>query len=217
MGASTRNISLAVTAAVVFHVLLLTQKLAVHEHSGLKQTPIKVTIYQEIIDPPKPEPVTERQPVVETKLATQTDDIKQRVEPSPPSFILADELIIATKPRVNDEQRLDIQTSLHSSSFKNFLRSETDNFTVKNPSSIERFDQTFVEPLGYQSPEELSHLNGNPVPARSTTFSTEHKGKRTCYVKVMNLLDISASPSLVSKDCTPNKTFDLKLNKPNNG
>jgi len=55
------------------------------------------------------------------------------------------------------------------------------------------------------------------IPVRSIEYVTEVNGKRTCYVRVANLLDAGGSDNWVGTACTPQKKFDVKLNQPNNG
>jgi hypothetical protein len=207
MATSTRNFTFALIAALCLHGLLLAQKLAFREVAQNKQSTLKVTMLEQEID--------QLEPVPRSKLAPQPADLTQQTsKPASPSIKL-DEVIVSSNS--TDVTRITIQTSPQSTSFKRWLSSETETHIRQNPSSVANFDMTFEKSILYQSPEELSPYNPKSTPRGSTTFVTEHKGKRTCMVKNINLLDISAGPSFVAKDCTPENKFDLKLNRANNG
>ncbi|MBL4670680.1 MAG: hypothetical protein JKX81_00360 [Arenicella sp.] len=195
---ATRNFSFALIAALCLHGLLLAQKLAFREAVQNKQSSLRVTMLKQETDQAEP-------------------DVKQQaIKPASPSIKLDD--VIAVKPsNSNDVARIAIQTSPQSTSFKRWLSSETETFIRQNPDSMANFDTTFEESIPHQSPKELSPYHPKSISRGNTTFATEHKGKRTCMVRNINLLDISAGPSFVAKDCTTEKKFDLKLNRPNNG
>lgn len=205
MDASTRNLSLAAIAAALLHVLLLVQAMSVREDRYFQEQPLTVSLFEERIN---------RESEPEAKETEVSPEVVQP-SPSPPQV---DKLIIATKPDKEAAPRVVIQTSQKSTQFKNWLKSETDSFSSQNPDSIGVFDNTFAAPAPYKSPEELSVFSPNPTDVRNRgDFMTEDNGKRTCYVRTFDLLDISSSPEIVSKDCTPTKKFELKLNQPNNG
>lgn len=209
MDTSTRHFGLALVAALCLHGLLLVQKLAFKEPSRLSQKPLSVTMLKQDLSEPRPK----------AKLPKERETfeiIEKAVKPSPTS-IKADQVIVVSPSTNRAEPRVTIQTSTQSTSFKRWLNSETENFTGKNPDSINGFEKTFEPPTAYQSPEELSPYHRKSVPRGSTLFDTEYKGKTTCVAKNINLLDITAGPSFVFKDCTSRKKFDLKLNRPNNG
>jgi len=207
MGISTRNFGLALVAAALFHGLLLAQKLVFKNAPASSKVPLRVTIFKEESPEPTPEPVVEAQ---------LRDTVSKSETPKsvPPKV---DKLIIATKPEKGAEPRIVVQTSVQSPLFKNWLKSETHNVIKQNPEAVAEFDQTFEELAPYQSPKELSASNPKSFPKGSTTFMVEDNGKRTCFAKIIDLLDPSAPPSFTSKDCTAKKKFDLKLNQPNNG
>jgi hypothetical protein len=218
MGTSTRNISLAAIAAVLFHAFLLCQTTVLETKPVFSERSLRITISEQkevreqaaavkqIQIDPKPEPEDPAPPVN-----------KPILDVPPTAPLLVDSLIIESKPVKDGKPKVVIQTSLQSANFKQWLRSETENHSNQNLEAVGEFNQSFDTPLPYKSPKALSVFNGNPVPRGGTTFSTENNGRRTCYVKMMNLLDISSGPTLVSKDCTPKSKFDLRLNKPNNG
>lgn len=207
MTTSTRHFAFALIAALCLHGLLLAQKLVFSEVALNKQSTLKVTMLKQETDT--------LEPVPRSKLAPKTADVTQQtIKPASPSIKL-DEVIVSSNS--TDVTRITIQTSLQSTSFKQWLSSETEIHINQNPSSVADFDTTFEESIPYLSPEELSPYNPKSITRGSTTFVTEHKGKKTCMVKNINLLDISAGPSFVAKDCTPEKKFDLKLNRANNG
>jgi len=129
----------------------------------------------------------------------------------------AQDLIIATKPSADVQEKIVIQTSPQSTQFKRFLDSETDRYIKQNPGLIGEFDQTFNPLPGYESPKELAPGHPESIPRHRTDFAQEANGKRTCLLKVPNLLNVHAGPNYVSKDCTREKEFELDLNKPNNG
>ncbi len=203
MGSSKQNVGLALIAALFVHGLLLAQKLVFKEPPVSSSEPLRITILEEKDSEPSVEPQADNTPVEVNKPVAVPE--------------IVDELIVATKPSTQAEPRIVVQTSPHSRLFKNWLQTETDNFTNQNPDAVDEFDQTFDEPLPYESPKELSSSNPKSYLKGSTTFKVEDNGRRTCLVKIIDLLDVSASPSYTSRDCTPEKKFDLKLNQPNNG
>lgn len=214
MGASTRNISLAVTAAVVFHVLLLTQKLIYQDRQLTEKKPLSVTLFEEKAKPPKAQPVNEAQPLTEPEA--------EKVEPTVirPKAVLppVDKFIIATKPGNEPEPKVVVQISQQSTFFKNWLKSETGSFTSKNPTSVDKFSQTFeAPPPKVDNSKEFTSHNRENIPRGSGVFILENKGKITCGLKIDSLLSGDNSSGYVYRDCTPKKKFDLKLNQPNNG
>jgi hypothetical protein len=132
-------------------------------------------------------------------------EVIERTDKPSPVPIKLDEILVVS-PSTNDAgPRITIQASPHSTSFKRWLSSETESFIGQNPSSIIDFDTTFKQPTAYQSPAELSPYHRKSIPRGSTTFDVEYKGKTTCLAKNINLLDITAGPSFVAKDCTSEK------------
>ena len=221
MGASSRNLTLALTAAALLHVFILSRTLLAPEFPSLQKKTLTVTIFEEKLQQPEPEPEQAKEAPAEEPIKDIVEPTpllpSAEAEPNPEAVPIADDLVVATKPAKESEAIVMIQISSQSTLFKRWLKSETDSFANQAPESVGKFDQTFEATPVYESPEELSPYRRNSVPRASTTFKTEYKGKRTCYVKDMNLLDISASPLLVTKDCTVEKKFDLQLNQPNNG
>ena len=213
MGTSTRNLSLALIAALSVHFLVLTQILVFQTPLAVNQKPIAVNLQaideEQEVEQPIQEPEPEPEPI---------EKVQEPLEPEPSQpTITSEDVIVASKPSIDSEPEVVVQASLQSNTFKRFLKSETDRYTSQNSDSVGEFDQTFKAPDPYGSPEELSPYNGNPVLKGNGVFAVEQKGKRTCYVEDFNLLDISASSAYVPKDCTPKKKFDLKLNQLNNG
>jgi hypothetical protein len=209
MGASARNSSLAVTAAILFHALLLTQNLVSEEQQVLAERSLTVSLFEEYVEPPKPDRIIEDQAVTETEPAVP------RPKVIPPPF---EKFIVATKPGNEPEPRVEVQTSPHSTSFKNWLQSETEGFTAQNPNAVYDFDQTFeAPPPPVDNSEEFSANNRQNIPRGSGVFILENDGKITCGLKIDSLLSGVNSSSYVYKDCTPKAKFDLQLNQPNNG
>jgi hypothetical protein len=209
MATSTRNFAFGLIAALCLHGLLLAQNLAFRPIEQRQENLLTVTMLKQQIDQPEPE--------LKSAVSQQTGEVIQHAVNSVAPPITFDQ-VIATKPSTdNDVSTIVIQTSLQSTSFKRWLSSETETYIHQNPSSITNFDTTFDVSKPYQSPTELSPYNPKSIPRGRTTFVTEHKGKRTCMVKNIDLLDISAGPSFVAKNCTVEKKFDLNLKRANNG
>jgi len=200
----TRNICVAFVAALLFHFIVLVQKFVVHNEPKLDKEVISVVIsYDERV---KPQPQTKSEP--------QNIEAKQDIVPPPPLAT-----VITTTDNQSDKREAQVKVNLSQSSavFKRWLESETDNFTDKNSEAVSEFSQTFYQPKSYKSPEALSPNNGVQIPVRSIEYVTEVNGKRTCYVRVANLLDAGGSDNWLGTACTPQKKFDVKLNQPNNG
>ena len=209
MATPARNLVLALIAALCLHAALFVPMLVFKKITLIKQQSLRVTILQQELRQPSPK--------IELPIEQQNVDLVAKTT-SPPRPIVSLEDVIAVSASTNSaEPRIRIQTSQQSRFFQNWLKSETTVFTNRQPDSVASFDKTFEVPSPNETPKGLSPYNPKAVPRGGTTFATELRGKRTCFVKDMNLLDITVDAMLVSKDCTPEKEFDLKLNQPNNG
>ncbi|MFT6406857.1 MAG: hypothetical protein ACJAQ6_000267 [Arenicella sp.] len=206
MGTSPRNLGLALTAALALHAFLLAQTVVIAAYTKADEKPLTVTLLAAPKKAKTPEPAP---------LESNTKEIAKPVlQPRKIIAIKPKQVIVATKP---SDPKILVHISPSRASFQRWLKSETGQFSQESPSSVAEFEQTFDAPSLYKSPTELSPYKGNPAVRGRTGFATEYKGRRTCYVKILNLTDISASPSFTSEDCTLEKKFDLKLNQPNNG
>ncbi|MEM7360428.1 MAG: hypothetical protein AAF431_15130 [Pseudomonadota bacterium] len=133
-----------------------------------------------------------------------------------------------TQPKVNQPvvvaQPYDKSTSsvripsVHSQAFENFLQQETQAQIERNQEQLQMFDQSFASP-GIRAPAEptsrrtlVRHLSRTGV-----GMTEDEKGNRTCYALMHNMLDATAAPAILGKDCTPPRKFELDLEKPNNG
>lgn len=214
MGTSMRNLGLALIMALLLHVFILAQELAlestVANYSLAKEKPLTVKFLVEKAE------VQALEPTIDNVKNQNQEVLPSQVELNPPT-VNADDLIVASKPSKTTEPPTVVQTSPQTTVFKNWLKSETNSFSNENPDSVGEFDQTFSAPLRYESPEELSPFHRDSVPRGSTTFDQEYKGKITCVAKIIDMLDISAQPSYTASDCSRKKKFDLKFNQPNNG
>lgn len=206
---SARNLGLALISALCLHAVLLAQKLVFKEVYAEKKQRLTVTMHEQEVSQPEPQ----------KQLLTEqhTADLIEKVIKPTFSALKLDGLMVVAHPAINQQPRIAIQTSRRSNLFKNWLKSETDRFSSQNLNAVSSFDKTFEASLLNQSPKELSPYNPKAVPRGDTIFATELKGKRTCFVKDMNLLDITVGAMFISKGCTPKKKFDLKLNQSNNG
>lgn len=204
MATSTRNFALALIAAVCLHGLLLVQKLSFKEIAQNKETRLKVIMLTQDVNQPESDLGL---------LAEKTEEnVTQESAKASTAATKLNQIIVVNRSIDSDSNTISIQTSPQSNSFKRWLKSETDSFIRQNPDSIANFDTTFDESKPYQAPKELAPGNPKSIPRGSTTFVTQQKGKRTCMVKNLNLLDITAGPNFVAKDCTPEKKFTLNLN-----
>lgn len=108
--------------------------------------------------------------------------------------------------------------TIHSQSFKNFLMQESDPSLKKNQQQLDVFNQSFELPAPGAAAEQPSQRTLVSHLSKTGVGMTEDKhGNRTCYALLHNMLDATAGPMILSKDCTPPKKIELDLNKPNNG
>jgi len=205
-GSHTMLIALA--AAVLVHVLVLTVKLTFKEPPSTRSLALNIQLREELIE--------KKEQIVEQEQPKQQPSPKEEtVAPRPP--IPND--IIVTEKSVEDSPTPKLQLQINSDEFQRFLHRETRTHSDAKPQTIDRFSLTFEE-----SVEQKNILTNDSIKARAQirshgNFSTQDKdGKRTCYAQIFDLLDtIEGAPSYTTRDCTPEKKFDLKLNEPNNG
>lgn len=156
--------------------------------------PIVEEVKEEVVLEPEPTPTPIAKPKVTSELLTVKEESTQE----------------AAEPR--------IKISPNSKEFRRFLRSETDGYIEKNPRTVGRFDRTFEIAPVEDYAEELSPYHSDSIPkGGNNDFAVAQDGRVTCVVRTLNMLDVTASPNFVSKDCTPKEKFELDLNKPNNG
>lgn len=209
---------IAFIAASLVHLWLFTQL----ELLGGNHVP-NITIFRElnvsfIQEQPKREPVKEElapvnQKVVKPEQAHKMPQAEAKVEVSP-SRVSTD--IIVAKPSNQDSGKL--QLSLNSKEFRRFLKSETERNSSEAAESIANFNQTFETAPTQEYAEELSPYHADSIQkGGNNDFALARDGRVTCVVRTLNMLDVTASPNYVGKDCTPEKKFELKLNQPNNG
>ena len=224
MGKTTENLSLALLAALILHGVLLAQNLVFESYVTRSEKPISVKLLVEKPTKEKPEKEKSepRKQAVPENAEPQQPEIEKPLPPAvKPPTQAADNLIVATKPSDELDQKITIQSSQRSRVFNNWLQSETKRFSDQNPQSIGRFDHTFNEPDIEKFPEELSHDNPKNLPGHSGQFMVEKGGERYCGAKVDFLLsgdDFGGTGSYVdSEPCPRKQKFDLNLKKPNNG
>jgi len=225
MSSSVRNLSLAAGAALAIHLLLLALRIVSSPLLSNEEIPITVNLkLDEVKEPPIDEPESEPpeaeqtpEPIVEQTIEPIAEAVSVPEPRAEKPEVNAQDLIIATKPSADVQEKILIQTSPQSTQFKRFLDSETERFIQQNPDLIGAFDQSFEPPPVEESPIELASGNTQSISRGRNAYATESNGRRTCGVKTLNLLDIHASPTYVGADCTPEKKFVLELNKPNNG
>jgi len=203
---SGRQLYLAVLMAFSLHALLLFTNLPLTQSDKSNSNQLTVTLG-------KPEPKEE-------KATEQVSDIVNIQPPKEKKQLSADDLghlLNKLSTEFLPENPAPI-VSPQSNFFKEWLQSETERYQASKPESLSSFRDSFDERSKVNKSEPaLSPYMGNPGAGGSTAFMTEHKGKRTCLVKIINMLDISSKPSFLGKDCTPKEQFVLNLNKPNNG
>jgi len=215
MSTSMRNLSLAAGAALVIHLLVLAQRTVYTLPLLNEEVPITVNIGLD--EPEQPELEQKPEPIVEQTIEPIAEIVSVLEPRAEKPEVNAQDLIIATKPSADVQEKILIQTSPQSTQFKRFLDTETERFIQQNPDLIGAFDQSFEPPPVEESPIELASGNTQSISRGRNAYATESNGRRTCGVKTLNLLDIHASPTYVGADCTPEKKFVLELNKPNNG
>ena len=213
----------ALVAAILLHasLLLITRTIG---NGPRVEPPLSVTLIkehapdtaEETHQPPIEEPISsvEPEPVEEPQ---PNREPQPTITKPPHTPVIASDILVDTRQSKNSQEKPNIQVSTQSESFKKWLALETDSFANKNSESVGKFNQSFKASPAYQSPEELSPFQGNPSFGGSTDYVTEYKGKRTCHLEIINLLDVSGSPTFITKDCTPPKKFELNLKQPNNG
>lgn len=196
---------IALAMAALAHIAVLAVKFSYQQVASSTESIISVQLIsepeedKEEIETAKPVHSTKPKPNQETPLPIPRD-------------------IIVAKPSTETaaEPKLKLQTN--SDQFKRFLQQETDNYRVDNPQTVTEFSQTFEQSIiedtsmVNDTPEARAQLRGIGVFAKQ-----DKQGNRTCYGQIFNMLDVSAAPSYVGKDCTPEKKFELNMNKPNNG
>ena len=223
-------LAIAFCSAFLIHLLILSRSWTTTSNTLLKlEVPLKVSLIE----------LEENPEQLETKEAlaiVQSDDLKtERIEETPTSERIIDEKVlndleeaslsnidsIVDQPSSKSSSSLvtttKIQTSLNSKDFVRFIESETENYAEDRPKSVSGFGETFAPEEYYKSPEELNPRNPNyRPPAYRTDYAIESKGKRTCVLKIVNLLSTGGGDGFVYSDCTPEKKFELDLNKPKN-
>ena len=223
------SVYLAFIAAMLLHasLLLITRTIGngprvepplsvtlIKEHAPETPEETRQPSIEEPISSVEPEPVEEPQPNREPQPIKEPQPTITKPTHTP---VIASDILVDTRQSKNSQEKPNIQVSTQSESFKKWLALETDSFANKNSESVGKFNQSFKARSVYQSPKELSPFQGNPSFGGSTDYVTEYKGKRTCHLEIINLLDASGSPTFITKDCTPPKKFELNLKQPNNG
>ena len=212
---SKHKLIVAFACALLFHSVLIGvywQFDARVSNTRFVELPLSVSIQ---LEDQAPEPIVEE--------VKQEVEKEVALEPEPTPTPTAKPQITSGLLTVKEESTQEaaeprIKISPNSKEFRRFLRSETDDYIEKNPGTVGRFDRTFeVAPVeGYA--EELSPYHSDSIPkGGNNDFAVAQDGRVTCVVRTLNMLDVTASPNFVSKDCTPKEKFELDLNKPNNG
>ncbi len=205
VGKSNRVLLVAVTLAVLAHSSLLLITLDDYDLTQIENQTLSISLVKEDPKPP-PEP-------------KQAQTEKLQINPVQIEEVTAaqqdDDLV--------DEAKTRIQTSLMSNAFKSFVQRETDNYRNANPDSVEEFSTTFDETITNYENIPLQTKRGLAQARATGVFMIQNKnGGRTCGASVPQLLsgsghDDGSTEMFLGKDCTPEKKFELNLNKPNNG
>lgn len=213
---SKHKLLIAFACALLFHSVLIGPNWQLDtniSNPGFVEPPLSVSIQ---VDEQAPEPTIEQ---TKEEVVKVEKEVKPEAEPTPlvePRAI--SELLTTREESIQDTAQPRIKISPNSKEFRRFLRSETNSYIEKNPETVGRFDRTFeAAPLeGYA--EELSPYHSGSIPkGGNNDFAVAKDGRVTCVVRTLNMLDVTASDNFVTKDCTPEKPFELDLNKPNNG
>ena len=220
------SLSLAFCLALLLHIVLLSRTwLASSDILAIAEKPLSVSLIKE---PEKADLVPEllldevRQEVKERPIPESNPEIKieeQQASKPDEELVPSAEVIINQSTSEETESNTEItqiQTSLNSRSFSRFIESETKAYVEKAPESVNRFDKTFAPQEYDQAIEELSPLSPKYTTPSRTDYAYEHNGKRTCVLRVVNALDIIEGDYFVYGDCSPDKKFELDLNKPRN-
>jgi len=217
-----RSWVMAFFAASLVHLMLLTRAGFVNDSPiqvSARSKEITVSLVQKKIEKKVEEEqtATDRDPTVPPKEPQAlTPASKAPIEPT--SSNLPTDIIVAQPAEASDQTSTKLQLSINSKEFRRFIESETERNANEAGKSIADFNQTFeTAPLeGYA--EELSPYHSDSIPkGGNNDFAVAKDGRVRCFVRTLNLLDGTAGANFVSKDCTPKKKFDLKLNQPNNG
>ena len=162
------------------------------------------------------EKIPKQTPKEEEPQTTQTSDSKPE-EVQIRTDLRKEQSVFVLQPSTKQDKPIRVP-SIHSKVFKNFLKQENELSLQENPEQLDTFDQSFEPPtLDYPAEQTdqrtlIRHLNGVGV-----GMTEDEKGRRTCYALIQIMLDISAAPAVLSRDCTLPKRFEFSMNKPNNG
>jgi len=206
---------LAFILALLFHITLLNLKVTPARLSS--QTKLSINVKLNSLSDTLKE---ERKERVEDQIESLIDPLEAAV-PKPEnqerSVVKTNSVVIA-KPTAQVSSTPKLKLSVNSGEFKRFLQQETATHQSNNPDEVQGFGNTFEESVATESVVTLGTVKAQTQLLSTGVFATQDKnGNRTCYAKIENMLDISASASFTSQDCTPKKNFDLKMDTPNNG
>ncbi len=211
---------IAFIAASLVHLWLFTQ---LELFSGIhapaiivyKELTVSLIPEQPNLEPEQQDPMQIDKNAIESiqKQKTPTPRADSKVDVTPTR--ITDDLIVA---KASSQTTDKLQLSLNSKEFRRFLKSETERNSKQAQESIANFNQSFEAPPLQDYAEELSPYHADSIQkGGNNDFALAQDGKVTCGVRTLNMLDVTASPNYVFKDCTPDEKFDLKLNQPNNG
>ena len=208
--------------ALLLHTLFLSRTwLPSSDSSTAIEKPLSVLLIKDTEEPDlKPESQEEVIEPIEERPAPEKNIEEHLVNTPKEELEPTVEIIVDQASSEDKESKIEvtqIQTSLNSRSFSRFIESETKNYAEEAPESVSKFDKTFAPQQYYKSPEELNPLSPKYTKPTRTDYAIERNGKRTCLLRIVNMLDITKGDSFVAQDCTPEKKFELDLNKPQNG
>lgn len=205
---SKHKLSVAFVLALLFHSVLIGPNWQFDtniSNTDFVEPPLSISIQLEA------QPL---EPVIEKQAEEQ---VKPEPTPSAKQRVISEILTVKEEPKQLAAQPR-IKVSPNSNEFRRFLRSETDSYIEKNPGTVQGFDRTFEIAPVEDYAQELSPYHSDSIPkGGNNDFAVAQDGRVTCVVRTLNMLDVTASPNFVSKDCTPKEKFELDLNKPNNG
>jgi len=198
------NLKLAGCAAVALHLSLFYIEL--NRLPTIAPTnrliPLNVVVQEVRDEQALKQTLKEQEPQI-----TQESDLEPEETQQIPAH--KEEAVIVSQTTEEKEDSIHVP-SIHSKNFKNFLRLENESSLQANAEQVDIFNQSFEAPAVGTTPEKThERILARHLSRVGVGMTEDEKGRRTCYALIHNMLDISAGPSVLSRDCTPAKKFEL--------
>ena len=196
--------------ALLAHVAVLSLKLSSESPTFQNELTINIKLDS------NPDKLEETPVDVVEETITPSQSVPTPPKTEPP-VVTVDDIIVAI-PTADTSSKPKLVLRTDSVQFRRFVEQETQAYQSDNPGQAEKFRQTFEEPVSTKEIISSDNVSAQAQLRATGVFADEDKnGNRRCYAVIENMLDISAAPSYTSQNCTPEKKFDLRLGKPNNG